>query len=70
MWVSDTDAVTPSSAARAATLPLSATCGAPSVATTSTSRQLHAVMPSALATASFAQKRAARCITGRALAAA
>jgi len=48
----------------------SATSGAPSVATTSTSRQLHAVMPSALATASFAQKRAARCCPGRARASA
>ena len=47
--------------------PLSLTSGAAPVATTSTSRKLQAVSPSALATASLAQKRAARCMTGRAL---
>ena len=52
------------------TLPESRTSGAATVATTSTSRQLHAVIPSALATASLAQKRAARCMPGRARAAA
>ena len=41
--------------------------GAPLVAITSTSRNAHPPsMPIALATASFAQKRAARCMTGRA----
>ena len=58
--------VVATSAARAATLPVRVICGAAPVATTSTSRQLHAVSPSALATASFAQKRAARCMPGRA----
>ena len=40
--------------------------GAPPSETTSTSRQLQAVSPSAFATASLAQKRAARCCPGRA----
>ena len=51
-------------------VPVSRTAGALPVATTSTSRNAQPPRPSALPTASFAQKRAARCCPGRARAAA
>jgi hypothetical protein len=65
--VSEIATVAPSSLARRAAAPASRTAGGSlPPPTTSTSRQLHSRSSSALATASFAQKRAARCIPGRA----
>ncbi len=58
--------VTPSAAAASAAAPWRTIEGAPSPRTTSTSVNAHASSPSAFATASFAQKRAARCCPGRA----
>ena len=65
--VSETDTVAPSSSAFRPAAPVSLTAGGSSPPpSTSTSRQLHSRSWSAFATAYFAQKRAARCITGRA----
>ena len=64
--VSEIRTLTPSSAARCAAAPCSATRGGPPAEVTSMSRKLQASSPSALATASLAQKRAARCWPGRA----
>jgi hypothetical protein len=62
VWVSESFTLrTPSAAARSATVPCSATVGAPPSETTSTSRHSQWLSPSALATASLAQNRAARC---------
>src|SRR6185312_575145 len=65
VWVSEITGSAPSSRARSATAPLKRSAGGPPVATTSTSRKLQPSMPSAFATASFAQKRAARWRPGR-----
>ena len=62
MCVSEIETARP--AARSAGLPVRRTSGAPPVSTTSTSRKPHPPRPSALTTASFAQKRAARCSPG------
>src|SRR5213078_3633691 len=66
VWVNDTPTRAPSSLARACAAPESRTLGGSSPPpSTSTSRQLHSRSASALATASLAQNRAARCIAGR-----